>query len=110
MRDSTISLEMAKAQRRDGIALAQHQFLKTEIAAMKAVLTDSTLLQRIAWLFAPALYLKACDESHKRILTGVRDAMGAESAARKLGVGHEKKAIVLHGVSGGGVIDLGKGA
>lgn len=86
MRDAHIMAMQEANSRRNGLVLAQFEFLKTRQEAFELVLRVSTWRDRLKWALAPAFLLAAVDAAQQVLLEKARHDLEAASAKARIAV------------------------
>lgn len=86
MRDATIMAMQAKATMRDGLLLAQFEFLKTRQHAAELIFKRSRWIDRLRWALKPAEFLHEVDQEQQRMLQEADRKMAEAKAKAKIQV------------------------
>lgn len=81
MRDAAIIAAQSVARKRDGLILAQFEFLETRQRAYESVLYESRLWDRVRWFFWPDEQKKVVDAVQQVLIEDSKAAL-AQAHAR----------------------------
>lgn len=86
MRDGAIMEMQRKNTHRDGVILAQFEFLKTRQEAMENAMVLSTWQQRLRWFFKPRALLAVVDAIQLELIRDAQRDMAEQTAKKKIEV------------------------